>query len=51
MSHSERHILYEPGVGVTGYALTCITVEPVGYASFLRVHVTMHNGEPGCVTN
>ena len=23
-----------PGVGVTGYAVTCVTVEPVGYASF-----------------
>ena len=30
-------IMFRPGVGVTGYAVTCVTVEPVGYASFLRV--------------
>ena len=39
------------GVGVTGYAGTCVTVEPVGNASFLRLYVTMRNREPGCVTD
>ena len=39
------------GVGVTGYAVTCVTVEPVGYASFFGVYVTIGNREPGCVTN
>ena len=38
------------GVGVTGYAVTCVTVEPVGYASFWRVNVTMRNREPTSVT-
>ena len=25
----------------TGYVVTCVTVEPVGYASFLRFNVTV----------
>ena len=40
----------QAGVSVIGYAVTCVTVEPVGYASFWRVNVSMRNREPGCVT-
>ena len=39
-------VVFKPGV--TGYAVKCVTVEPVGYASFLRVNVTLLNREPGC---
>ena len=51
MEDSRAHKLFRPGVGVTGYAVTCVTVEPAGYASFLQVYVTMRNREPGCVTD
>ena len=43
--------LAEAGVRVTVYAVTWVTVEPVGYTSFLRVYVTMRNREPGFVTD
>ena len=56
------HIQVSYKVGVTGCVVICATVEPVDYASFLRVYVTIHNKfviwtyitiryrEPGCVT-
>ena len=40
----------QAGVSVIGYAVTCVTVEPVGYASFWRVNVTMRNRELTLVT-
>ena len=40
--------LFDPGLGVTGFAVSCVTKEPVlnrcvDYASFLRVYATMRN--------
>ena len=39
-------VVFKPGVA--GYAVKCVAVEPVGYASFLRVNVTLLNQEMGC---
>ena len=50
-SFAMHHLLLEPEVGVTGNAGTCVTVKPVGYASFFGSNVTMRNREPGCVAN
>ena len=30
--------VFSPGVGETGYAITCLTVAPIGYTSFWRVN-------------
>ena len=38
-------------LGVIGSKVTCVTVEPVGYASFCQVNGSMRNPETGFVTD